>query len=160
MLRTTLDVMLLAGAIFASGPTDNQAPKIPIPQVPRPEVDPKMPYFLVCSKACDDCARICDTCAAHCARLAVDGKREHLETVRLCLDCSAICRAASTVSAKDGPMADLISITCADACKRCGDACEKHGNDPIMKRCAEECRSCEKVCREMHKQTGAISPSK
>ncbi len=41
-------------------------------------------------------------------------------------------------------------------CKRCGDACEKHATDPIMKRCSDECRTCEKACREMVKgKTGA-----
>jgi hypothetical protein len=160
MLRTTFDVILLSGAIFAAGGSNTQAPKIPIPEVPRPEVDPKMPFFLVCAKACDDCARLCDTCSAHCARLVGNGQKEHVETLKLCLDCAAVCRAASTITAKDGPMADLITIACADACKRCGDACEKHASDPLMKRCAEECRACEKVCREMHAQTKAGRPEK
>jgi hypothetical protein len=160
MLRTTLDVILLAGTMFAAAGSGGQAPKIPVPQVPRPEVDPKMPYFLVCAKACDDCARLCDTCAAHCSKLIADGKSEHLHTLKLCLDCSAVCRAAGAITARDGPMADLIALACADACKRCGDACEKHATDPLMKRCAEECRACEKVCREMHTQAKAGRPEK
>jgi hypothetical protein len=160
MLRTTLDVILLAGAVFVSSATSTQAPKTPVPQVPSRDVDPKMPYFSVCAKACDDCARYCDLCAAHCARLVADGKKEHLTTLQLCLDCAALCRAGSSITAKDGPMTDLITSACAEACKRCGDACEKHADDPIMKRCAEECRACEKVCREMHTQTKAGRPEK
>jgi hypothetical protein len=38
---------------------------------------------------------------------------------------------------------------CADACKRCGDACDQHQNDVTMKACAEECRNCERACRSM-----------
>jgi hypothetical protein len=160
MTRTILDVVFLAGAIFATSATNSQQPKIPIPQVPSGDVDPRMPLFLVCAKECDDCARSCETCAAHCAKMIVDDKKEHLATLKLCQDCAAFCQAASRITSKDGPLSDLICTSCADACKRCGDACEKHSGDPIMKRCAEECRRCEKVCREMHKQTGAIGPSK
>jgi hypothetical protein len=159
MIRTTFDVILLAGAIFATAAVDTQPPKIPVPPVPPAEVDPKMPYFRVCAKAAADCARHCDLCAAHCAKLVADGKKEHLATLRLCLDCAAFCQAASSITAKDGPMTDLITISCADACKRCGDECDKHASDPIMKRCAEECRACEKVCREMHK-LAATRPEK
>jgi len=160
MLRTPFDVIILTSAMIAAGTTHTQAPKIPVPQVPRPEVDPKMPYFLVCAKACDDCARFCEMCAAHCSKLVADGKAEHLPRLRLCQDCAAVCQAAARITAKDGPLADAITAACADACKRCGDTCEKHSTDPLMKRCAEECHACEKVCREMHSQTKAGHPEK
>ncbi|MCI0703632.1 MAG: four-helix bundle copper-binding protein [Planctomycetia bacterium] len=130
----------------------------PPDEVPIHPVDPKMTQFLDCSKACDDCARFCDLCAGHCARLVADGKKEHLETLKTCQDCATICSAASRVVAKFGPFSDLICIACADACKRCGDACEKFPNDPMMKKCAEECRKCEKACREMIKQAKTITP--
>ena len=55
-------------------------------------------------------------------------------------------------------MNDLITSACAEACKRCGDACGKHASDPLMKRCADECRACEKVCREMN-QLAKAAPS-
>ncbi|MGH7137334.1 MAG: four-helix bundle copper-binding protein [Pirellulales bacterium] len=35
-----------------------------------------------------------------------------------------------------------------------GEACEKFPDDPHMKKCAEECRECEKACREMVKHVG------
>jgi len=84
--------------------------------------------------------------------MLADGKKEHLATLRLCQDCTAICMATARVAGKDGPMSDLMYTACAQACKRCGDACEK-GTDPMMKKCAEECRRCEKVCRDLGKPT-------
>ena len=36
----------------------------------------------------------------------------------------------------------------------CGDACEKHAHDEVMKKCADECRKCEKACHEMLKHVG------
>jgi hypothetical protein len=161
MIDTRIELFLLLAMAFSVGaPQTPPAPKIPVPTIPQVEVDPKMPYFLVCAKACDDCARICEMCSAHCAKLVADGKKEHLATLKYCQDCAAVCDAASRITARDGPMAGLIALACADACKRCGDECEKHSNDPIMKRCAEECHACEKACREMHKQAGAGRPEK
>ncbi|MBA4064635.1 MAG: hypothetical protein C0501_13165 [Isosphaera sp.] len=143
-VRFGLVALAASAALFATA-----AAQVPTPALPKADVDPKMPHFLVCAKACDDCARICDLCAAHCANIVADGKKEHLETLRTCQDCATVCSAAARVVAKEGPMSDLICAACADVCKRCGDACEKHAADPIMKRCADECRKCEKECRAM-----------
>jgi hypothetical protein len=107
--------------------------------------------FIDCAKACDDCGRSCESCAAHCGRMLVEGKKEHVATHRFCVDCSTTCRAASAIVARQGPFSDLICVACADACKQCGDACEKMKGDPVMKQCAEECRKCETACREMLK---------
>lgn len=108
-------------------------------------------HLMACAKACDDCGRICDACAAHCAKLVAEGKKEHLKTLQTCQDCATVCQAASCVVARKGPFSDLVCTACADACKRCGEACEQFKDDPMMKRCADECRACEKACREMLK---------
>ena len=100
------------------------------------------------------CARMCDACSAHCARMVADGKKEHLTTLKTCQDCATFCTAASSIVAKMGPFSDLICSSCAEACKRCGDACEKLAEDKVMKDCAAECRKCEKACRQMPKHTG------
>ena len=109
--------------------------------------------FMDCAKACGMCAGMCDACSAHCARMLADGKKDHLTTLRTCLDCATICGAAACVTARGGPFSDTICTACAEACKRCGDACEKHKDDDIMRRCTEECRKCEKACRAMLKHT-------
>lgn len=147
----TLLAVAVAG-VYAAGdkPPAGGAPTA----AAQPNPDPKMPGFLECARACGDCARACDMCAAHCANVIAEGKKEHLQTLRTCLDCATICSSASCVVAKNGPFSDLICTACAEACKRCGDACVKHANnDPIMKQCADECRRCEKACRDMLKNT-------
>ena len=62
-------------------------------------------------------------------------------TRALCRDCCGM---------PDGP---------AEACGRCGEACQAHPEDAHMKECAEECRKCEKACREMLKQMGHAQAS-
>jgi hypothetical protein len=108
-------------------------------------------HMLACAKACSDCQRECDTCAAHCAHKIAEGKKEHLTTLKTCQDCADFCVAASQIVARGGPFAMLICAPCAEACAACGKECEKFPDDEHMKRCAAECRKCEKACREMLK---------
>ncbi len=119
------------------------------------EVAKKNQPYWDCAKACDDCGRMCKACGAHCTQMVADGQKQHMETVRTCQDCASICVAAGAVTARSGPFSDAICLACADACKRCGDACAKHAShDSIMKNCSEECRKCEKACRDMIKHVG------
>ena len=111
-------------------------------------------HFTECAKACDDCGRMCDTCGAHCAKMAIDGKKEHATTMATCLDCATACKAASCVVARQGPFSGIMCTACADACKMCGDECDKMKDDKMMAECAAECRKCEKACRDMLKHAG------
>lgn len=154
MFRIVFGVLALAsgGLFMATGANSAQVPfPKPPTSIPKEDVDPRMPLFLTCAKSCDDCARLCDMCSVHCAKMLADGRKEHLATLRLCQDCSTICVATARVVGKDGPMSDLLYTACAEACKRCGDACAKHGGDDMIKKCADECRRCEKVCRDLGK---------
>jgi len=108
-----------------------------------------------CAVACDSCKRACDMCGVHCSNLVAQGHKEHMETVRTCQDCSTLCAAASNIVAKRGPFSDLVCTACAEACKRCGDACQRHAqHDEVMKKCAEECHQCEQACRAMLHHSG------
>jgi microcystin-dependent protein len=102
-----------------------------------------------CAKACSDCQRSCDHCATHCAHEVHAGHAEHMTTLATCRDCAEFCSAAARIVAADGPFADLICGACAEACARCGHACEKFPDDEHMKMCAAECRKCEKACKDM-----------
>lgn len=82
--------------------------------------------------------------------MVIEGYKHHLASLETCQDCAAFYRAASSIVAKHGPFSDLICTSCADARKRCRDG----KNDPTMKACADECRRCEKACRDMLKHLG------
>lgn len=104
-----------------------------------------------CAEACSKCQRSCDACARHCATQLGEGKSHHMATLRTCLDCADICAAASRIVARNGVFSGPICTACADACAKCAAECDKHASDTIMKECAEQCRACEKACREMLK---------
>ncbi len=116
--------------------------------------------FLKCADACNSCQRECDACGTHCAELIAQGKKEHVKTLQTCRDCGELCAAAARVTAAKGPFADLACTACAEACVRCGKACEQFADDPMMKRCADECKKCEAACREMIKHAAAGAPPK
>lgn len=104
-----------------------------------------------CAEACSDCARACESCSTHCAKLAADGKKDHLASLMTCRDCADFCSTAAQVVARRGPFMELICTACAEACARCAKECEKFPDDAHMAACAKSCRKCEKACREMLK---------
>jgi hypothetical protein len=111
--------------------------------------------FDQCAKACSKCERSCESCATHCATMLSQGHKEHFRTLQTCRDCATHCAAAAAIVSRMGPFSNLICTACAEACARCGKACEKFSEDKHMKQCAEECRKCEKECREMLKHSRA-----
>ncbi len=156
MSRLSLLALLgvVAAGLLGFGVSNAQDSKSPA----QPKGQDHMQMFMDCAKSCGSCALVCDACAAHCAKLAIDGKKDHAETMKTCQDCAAVCVAAACITARSGPFSDTICTACADACKRCGDACEKHAaHDQMMKQCMEECRKCEKACREMLTHTRPAS---
>lgn len=106
-----------------------------------------------CMKACVDCARECEACFDHCVMLTAQGKKEHVRTLKTCVDCGDICALAAKAIGRNGALAPQICDGCAKACDACGAECEKH-DDPMMKRCAEACKACAKACREMIQHAG------
>jgi hypothetical protein len=147
-MRTTLSLAVFTAALALSG------------QRSYADHDHHGEAFEKCARECSDCQRACDSCAAHCARMIAEGKKEHLKTLGTCQDCATHCSAAACIVSRQGPFSDLICQACAEACARCGKACEAHPEDAHMKKCAEECRKCEKACREMLKHVEKGSTTK
>jgi hypothetical protein len=115
---------------------------------------PHAAHFLACAKECSDCQRECDSCANHCAHMVADGKKDHLKTLGTCADCATLCTTAARITARQGPFAVAACEACTKACAGCGAGCEKFPDDAHMKRRAEECRRCEKACRDMIEHAG------
>lgn len=150
-VKCSVFALFAAGLVALSGTAQDKQPQ----PAPKPVGGQKVAPFLECAQVCDDCARVCNECNDHCAKLVADGQKHHQITMRTCQDCAAICSTTSAILSRHGPFSDTMLVACAQACKRCGDECEKHGgDDPTMKRCAAECRRCEKACLEMLKNSG------
>lgn len=111
-------------------------------------------HFAICAKACATCQLECQACHHHCEELVAGGKKQHVQTMKLCVDCGDICAVAANIVARHGALSTLICEACAKACDECGKACAKFADDEHMKKCAQECKKCAAACREMVKHAG------
>lgn len=111
-------------------------------------------HFDACAKACADCQLKCHSCHHHCEDLVAAGKKEHVKTMKLCVDCGDICAVAANIVARHGALSATVCEACAKACDECGKACAKFPDDEHMKKCAAECKKCAAACREMIKHAG------
>ena len=107
-----------------------------------------------CFKACTDCSRECASCFDHCTMLTAQGKKEHVVTLRTCVDCSDLCAVSAKIIARNGALMGASCEGCARACDACGQECEKYPDDSHMKACARSCRDCARACRDMIKTLG------
>lgn len=104
-----------------------------------------------CIEACYECAQTCTSCADAC--LAEGMVKDLVQCIRLNLDCADVCAATGAVASRRSGSNELVIKrmieTCAEACRLCGDECEKHAQmHDHCRICAEACRRCEQACRE------------
>jgi hypothetical protein len=105
-----------------------------------------------CIDACYDCAQTCTACAD--ADLAEEELPTLVRCIRLDLDCADICVATGSVLSRQGEVEPTVVRAlvqaCAEACRLCGDECERHSEHMEHCRvCAEVCRECEQACNEL-----------
>lgn len=103
-------------------------------------------------KTMTDCAAACNEVAAHCLQQICDKEGDvesHAKVHQFAMDCQAFCTLSAALMARHSPLAKFAHEANAEACRACAEACEAHkAPDPMVKRCGEACRQCEKVCRE------------
>ena len=110
-------------------------------------------------EAAYDCAQICSSCADAC--LGEDMVKELTQCIRLNLDCADVCYTTGVLATRRTGSNELVIQrmleVCAEACRLCGDECERHaGHMEHCRICAETCRRCETACREA---AGTITPT-
>lgn len=111
-----------------------------------------------CIEACYDCAQTCTVCADAC--LGENMVKDLVQCIRLNLDCADVCVTTGQIASRRTGTNELtikqMIETCADACRLCGDECERHTHMEHCRLCAEACRHCEQACR---KAAGTITPT-
>jgi hypothetical protein len=103
-------------------------------------------------EACFDCAQACTACADAC--LSEDEIARLARCIRTDLDCADTCdttgRILSRHTGYDANITRAALQACVQACRSCGDECERHaGVHAHCRICAEACRECEQICREV-----------
>ena len=98
------------------------------------------------------CVDACETDTE--ADLGEPGVAEMVYCIRLCLNCTDVCRATVGVLKRQSVYDAKVSVplleACVAICRSCGDECERHAPmHPHCRICGEVCRRCEQVCREL-----------
>jgi hypothetical protein len=117
---------------------------------PQPATDAGQ--LAACVAACYECAQTCTACADAC--LAEDMVAELRRCIRLNLDCADVCAATGALLSRQTEPEEAVLraqlAACAEACRACGEECERHaGMHAHCRVCAEACRRCEEACRQM-----------
>ena len=108
--------------------------------------------LLRCIDACFDCAATCTSCADAC--LAEQDVQEMVRCIRLNLDCADASDAAGRILTRqtvpDVSVLRTAIQACAEACRACGDECDRHAEHHEHCRvCAGACRRCEQACNDL-----------
>ena len=103
-----------------------------------------------CIEACFDCAQACTACADAC--LGEQDIQMLVRCIRLDLDCADVCDATGKIlsrqTAFEPQTARAALQACAEACRVCGEECEKHASHHEHCRVrAEACQRCEGACK-------------
>jgi hypothetical protein len=110
-----------------------------------------------CIEECYDCSQACTSCADAC--LGEEMVAQMVQCIRTCLDCADVCGVTGQVaSRRTGSNEQLIARmleVCEQACRLCGEECERHAERMEHCRvCGEACRRCEVACREARGSIG------
>jgi hypothetical protein len=111
-----------------------------------------------CIEECFVCAQTCTSCADAC--LAEEQVQELVRCVRLNLDCADVCDATGRVLTRQTSfelqLARNMLLACIEACRVCGEECERHaGHHEHCRVCAEACRRCQQACEDLLSSIGA-----
>lgn len=104
-----------------------------------------------CVEACFECVQVCTACADACLSEADPDLKK---CIRLNLDCADVCdttgRLLARASHTDAPMLRAQVEACRLACSACAEECAKHGKGmEHCAVCADACRRCEEACDAM-----------
>lgn len=100
-----------------------------------------------------NCGQVCTSCADAC--LAEEHVSMLVQCIRLDMDCADLCFTTARIATRRaGGNVEVIApllTACIEACRRCGDECERHAREMDMEHCricAEACRRCEQACTD------------
>ncbi len=105
------------------------------------------PEIQQCIHDCLNCHNICLNTMAYC--LQKGGKHAESTLISLMLDCAEICQTSANFMLRSSDLYAHICAICAVVSDRCAQECEKMGDDPPIRTCAQMCRHCAKSCRQM-----------
>jgi hypothetical protein len=118
---------------------------------PRRTAETEASVLAMCIEECASCAQACVACTDAC--LSEPDVRDLVRCASLNLDCADLCDATARIlarqSALESSLARSVVLACAEACRLCGDECDRHSDHEHCRICAEACKRCEQACTEL-----------
>ena len=120
------------------------------PRKPAREMDEET--LIDCIEACIGCGQAATACAD--ASLGERDLSELTRSIRLCIDCAAVCEVTAQVLTRQTETSLGLSLaqvtSCLEACRACGAECSRHaGKHEHHRVCADACRRCEQACSRL-----------
>ena len=100
----------------------------------------------------DACLRTHVACLHAATHLLVKGDPHPRDQVRMLWDTADVALAAANLMSRGSPYHHVTCGACAVLCEACVEACSGTP-DPVVKKCAEDCADCAKLCHEMATQS-------
>jgi hypothetical protein len=100
-----------------------------------------------CISACSTAHDECMAGVAYC--LQAGGELAAARHIRTLLDAAQASEVARDFLLRGSKLYKLYCRGCAHACEEAAKACERFGNDEVMRTCAKACRRCVEACREV-----------
>ena len=100
-----------------------------------------------------ECASLCgDASRRFVEQIASVGDRPLLERFTLGIDatrdCLTLCLLTASLLDRKSELSSFACVPCAQACRRCAEACDGLSPDDVVNACADRCRRAEQVCGE------------
>ena len=96
----------------------------------------------------DACLRTHVACLHAATHALVKGEAHPRDLVRMLWDCADMSLVSANLMSRGSPMYTVTCGACAILCEDCTAQCGD-SEDPVLRQCAEDCRNCARLCREM-----------
>ena len=103
--------------------------------------EPNKELLRLLAECADECNRCYDAC------LENERTEALLRSLRLCRDCSRMCRTTADFMSSGSELSQRVVATCAEACRLCASSCASDKeHEQECQACAGICRKCEEAC--------------
>ena len=100
-----------------------------------------------CVQATADCHQYSIETIAYCRHRG--GAYADATHLRLLLDCAELCQTTTDFILRGSDLSPALCHLCAEVAERSALSCDQFGDDRQTRACAEACRRCALLCREM-----------
>lgn len=112
--------------------------------IPNPSQDSETAKAI---KANFSCARTCLETLQYCLnQKSMKFTGQHLAVMQFCADS---CQLSARMMMANNSIHHQSCELSYELCNLCADECERHQDDSMLARCAQECRRCAEICKAM-----------